>query len=202
METDATLLNAARIMDEDALIKIFDRYASPLYNFAFRLCGDSVTADQIVGDVFAKLLDQLSVGNGPTTNLRSYLYETTYHRLIDETRYSRRRVPLEVADWLQRGTDSAFLRLEDRILFEQIVHAIRNELTDDQRHVIILRFLEEFSLRETATIIGKTVDHVKVIQNRAIAALRKSLEGKGKRKIVPHQRLRNISKVLGFDNNM
>jgi hypothetical protein len=42
METDATLLNAARIMDEDALIKIFDRYASALYNYAFRLCGDSV----------------------------------------------------------------------------------------------------------------------------------------------------------------
>lgn len=197
METDATLLNAARIMDEDALIKIFDRYASSLYNYAFRLCGDSVTADQIVGDVFAKLLDQLSIGSGPTSNLRSYLYETTYHRLIDETRYSRRRVPLEVADWLQRGTDSAFRRLEDRILFEQIVHAIRNELTDDQRHVIILRFLEEFSLRETAAIIGKTVDHVKVIQNRAIAALRKSLEGKGKRKVVSPPKLRNISKVLG-----
>lgn len=197
METDATLLNAARIMDKDALIKIFDRYASSLYNYAFRLCGDSVTADQIVGDVFAKLLDQLSVGNGPTSNLRSYLYETTYHRLIDETRYSRRRVPLEVADWLQRGTDSAFRRLEDRILFEQIVHAMRNELTDDQRHVIILRFLEEFSLRETAAIIGKTVDHVKVIQNRAIAALRKSLEGQGKRKVASPPRFRNISKVLG-----
>ena len=197
METDATLLSAARIMDEDALIKIFDRYASSLYNYAFRLCGDCVTADQIVGDVFAKLLDQLSIGSGPTSNLRSYLYETTYHRLIDETRYSRRRVPLEVADWLQRGTDSGYRRLEDRILFEQIVHAIRNELTDDQRHVIILRFLEEFSLRETAAIIGKTVDHEKVIQNRAIAALRKSLDGKGKRKVVSPPRLRNISKVLG-----
>jgi RNA polymerase sigma-70 factor (ECF subfamily) len=197
METDARLLNAARMMDEDALVEIFDRYATALYSYAFRLCGDSVTADQIVGDVFAKLLDQLSVGNGPTSNLRSYLYEITYHRLIDETRYSRRRVPLEVADLLQPGTDSAFRRLEDRILFEQIVHAIRNELTDDQRHVIILRFLEEFSLRETAAIIGITVDHVKVIQNRAIAALRKSLEGKGKRKVVSPPRLSNISKVLG-----
>ena len=103
-----------------------------------------------------------------------------------------------MADWLQRGTDSAFRRLEDRILFEQIVHAMRNELTDDQRHVIILRFLEEFSLRETAAIIGKTVDHVKVIQNRAIAALRKSLDGKGKKKAISSPRLRNISKVLGI----
>ena len=198
MKTDITLLNAARMMDQDALVEIFDRYASALYNYAFRLCGDRVMADQVVGDVFAKLLDQLSSGNGPTANLRSYLYEITYHRIIDEARYSKRRVPLEVADWLQRGTDSAFLRLEDQIMFEHIMHVIRKELTDDQRHVIILRFLEEFSLRETAAIIGKTVDHVKVIQNRAIAALRKSLDGKGKKKAVSTPRLRNISKAFGI----
>jgi RNA polymerase sigma-70 factor (ECF subfamily) len=196
METDATLLNAARRMDQDALIEIFDCYASALYNYAFRLCSDPVTADQIVGDVFPKLLDQLSSGNGPTANLRSYLYETTYHRLIDEARYAQRRIPLEVADWLQQGTDPGFLHVEDRIMLEQILHAIQNELTNDQRHVMILRFLEEFSLRETAAIMGITVDHVKVIQNRAIAALRRSLDGKGKKKSVSPSRLRGISRAL------
>jgi RNA polymerase sigma-70 factor (ECF subfamily) len=80
-------------------------------------------------------------------------------------------------------------------MLEQVVHAIRNDLTNDQRHVIILRFMEEFSLRETAAIIGKTVDHVKVIQNRAIAAIRKSLDGKGRRVTAP-PRVRNISKAL------
>jgi RNA polymerase sigma-70 factor (ECF subfamily) len=55
------------------------------------------------------------------------------------------------------------------------MQAIREELTEDQRHVIILRFLEGFSLRETAKIVGKQVNYVKVIQNRGIAALRKVL---------------------------
>jgi RNA polymerase sigma-70 factor (ECF subfamily) len=196
METDATLLNAARMMDKDALVKIFDRYASALYNYAFRLCSDRVLADQIVGDVFAKLLDQLSSGNGPTTNLRSYLYETTYHRMI-EARYSQRRIPLEGADWLQQGTDSAFLHLEDRIMVEQILRVIRKELTDDQRHVIILRFLHEFSLRETAAIIGKEIGHVKVIQNRALAKLRGSLEYKGMREAMSSPRVRRVPKSVG-----
>jgi RNA polymerase sigma factor (sigma-70 family) len=130
--------------------------------------------------------------------LRSYLYETTYHRLIDEARYSQRRIPLEAADWFQPGSDSAFLHLEDRLLLEQIMHAIRHMLTDDQRHVIVLRFLEEFSLRETAVIMGITVDHVKVIQNRAIIALRKSLESKRMRKAIPTPKLGNVSKALGI----
>jgi RNA polymerase sigma-70 factor (ECF subfamily) len=38
-----------------------------------------------------------------------------------------------------------------------------------------LRFLEGMSVRETAEIMGKREDHVKVIQNRAINALRNML---------------------------
>jgi RNA polymerase sigma-70 factor (ECF subfamily) len=61
-------------------------------------------------------------------------------------------------------------------MFEKVMLAIRKDLTKDQRHVIILRFLEGFNLRETAAIIGKDVTNVKVIQNRALAALRKVLD--------------------------
>lgn len=197
METDSTLLNAAKMMDKNALVEIFNLYSSALYKYALRLCGDPVLADQIVGDVFAKLLDQLSSGNGPTANLRSYLYETAYHRIVDEARYARHRLPLEVTDWLPQRIDSVFLRLEDQILFEQLLEVIRHELTNDQRHVIVLRFLEQFSLRETAAIIGKKVEHVKVIQSRAIATLRKSLADKGMKKAVLSPRIEHTPKSLG-----
>lgn len=197
METETALLEAARAMKHEALVKIFDLYSSALYNYALRWCTDTMLADQIVGDVFAKLVDQLSSGNGPTANLRSYLYEITYHRLVDEARASKRMVPLEVTDWLPQSTDSASLRLEDQILFEQIMQAVRNKLSDDQRHVIILRFLEEFSLRETAAILGKQVSHVKVIQNRAIAKLRKALEYKGMQNAVSAAGIRMAPEALG-----
>lgn len=178
MEADITLLDAARGMNQDALIKIFDLYSSALYNYALRLCNDPLEADQVVGDVFAKLLEQLSVGNGPSTNLRSYLYEMTYHLVIDKSRYSRREAPLEVVDFLRQDGTSVLLGLEDRMLFETVIRAIKNDLTEDQRHVIVLRFLEGFSLRETAEIIGKEVYNVKVIQNRGVAKLRKALDFK------------------------
>jgi RNA polymerase sigma-70 factor, ECF subfamily len=197
METDSALLNAARMMDKDALVKIFDLYSSALYKYALRLCGDPMTADQIVGDVFVKLLEQLASGKGPTANLRSYLYEITYHRIVDEARASRHKAPLEITDWLPQGNDSVFLRLEDQILFEQIVYVIRNELTRDQRHVIILRFLEEFSLRETAAIIGKKVQNIKVIQSRALATLRKSLADKAMRHALSSAEIRNVPKTVG-----
>ena len=183
METENSRLNAVRTMNKGAVVEIFDLYGSALYNYSLRLCGDPMLADQIVGDVFAKLFDQLAAGKGPTSNLRSYLYETAYHRVIDESRYARRSVPLEAAAWLPQDRHSAFLRLENEMLFQQVLHAIQHKLTDDQRHVIVLRFLEEFSLRETAAILGKRVEHIKVIQGRAIAALRKTLERQALRRM-------------------
>ena len=197
METDLTLLNAARRMDKEALVKIFDLYSLALYKYALRLCSDPVTADHIVGDVFVKLLDQLSAGNGPTSNLRSYLYEMTHHRIIDETRSSRRKVPLEAADWLRQAADSTAPGLEDQDMFKQVLHDMQHELTDDQRHVIVLRFLEEFSIRETAAILGKKEDHVRVIQSRALAVLRRSFEYQKVRKVMSAPRLRMVSKALG-----
>jgi RNA polymerase sigma-70 factor, ECF subfamily len=177
LDTEMTLLEAARTMDKGALMRIFDLYASPLYNYALRLCGDPVKADQTVGDVFAKFLDQLAAGRGPRLSLRAYLYKMTYHCIVDEARHAHRIAPLEVLNTVQRE-DSAFVNLENRLLFDKIMQAIRNDLTTDQRHVIILRFLEGMSIKETAAIIGKHVNNVKMIQTRAIEALRKRLMGK------------------------
>ncbi len=175
MEVDTILLNDARMMNEDALVQIFDLYSSQLYRYALHLCGDPLIADNAVGDVFAKLLDQLSSGKGPRSNLRAYLYQATYHLVVDEARHLRHSLPLDVAYSIPEDSFSKSVNLENQTLLEMILHAIQNDLSADQRHVIILRFWEEFSLLDTAAILGKPVEHVKVIQTRAIARLRKIL---------------------------
>jgi RNA polymerase sigma-70 factor (ECF subfamily) len=178
MRDDSSLLGAARNRDQNALVGIFDLYSHPLYSYAMRLCGDPLKADNIVGDVFAKFLDQLAVGKGPDTNLRSYLYQMAYHLIVDEVRFSRREAPLEIVEFFPGEQNTLPGSFENRVLLDTLLVAIKNDLTEDQRHVIILRFLEDFSLRETAEIIGKDVQNVKVIQNRGIAKLRKILDHK------------------------
>ena len=175
MQTDLELLNAARARSTDALIKIFYLYASALYNYALRLGQDPILADHIVGDVFTKFLEQLFSGKGPKTNLRAYLYQSTYHMIVDHARSSSRTAPLEVAELSGDDVHSSSQRFEDQAMFHVIFRAIRNDLTKVQRHVIVLRFLEEFSLSETAAILGKGVSQIKVIQGRALAKLRKKL---------------------------
>ena len=175
METDLELLDSAKQWGKEALAKIFDLYASALFHYALRLGCDPMTADQIVWDVFARFLEQISLGKGPKTNLRSYLYQTTHRLIVDHGHSSRRNAALEVANPFRDDVNSASPSSEDRVMLDVILRVIQNDLTEDQRHVIVLRFLEDFSLKETAAILDKKVSHIKVIQNRAIAKLRKHL---------------------------
>jgi RNA polymerase sigma-70 factor (ECF subfamily) len=175
MESDITLLAAAKKMDGDALIKIFDLYSAALYRYTIHLCNNAVMADQIVGDVFAKLLEHLSAGRGPATNLRSYLYEMAYHLVVDDARYSHRIAPIEVVEFTFTDQYFSLASADERSLFETVLRVIMNDLTNDQRHVIMLRFLEGFSVKETAAILGIKVSNVMAIQYRAMTVLRKAL---------------------------
>jgi RNA polymerase sigma-70 factor, ECF subfamily len=175
---DQMLILAARRNDHEALTTIFDKYAPAIYKYTLRLCHDPILADNITGDVFGRLIEGFSKPEGgPKNNLRSYLYQTGYHLVIDKSREDKHCAPIELANGLSvtNHIDSPQERAERDQLMGQLIEAMDKELTDDQRHVIILRFLENFTLRETAEIVGKGVNNIKVIQNRGIAKLRKAL---------------------------
>jgi len=169
MTDSSALLQAARRLDKDGLTTVFDTYAPAIYKYALRLCHDPVNSDNIVGDVFSLLLEQLASGNGPDTNLRSYLYQVAYHLIVDQARHNQRTIALEViVETFIPLAPSLQIQVEERTVMEAIVLALNSDLSEDQRHVIILRFLEGFSLKETVAILGKKINCVKVIQNRGL----------------------------------
>ncbi len=192
MDNMQVLLQEVKNMDAEALTKVFDLYASAIYKYAFRHCGDAIIADQIVGDVFAKLLEQLSKGNGPSSNIRSYLFAIAHHLIVDEIRHYHRNASIDTFEFSLRDAKYPDLAVEDEILMDIILRAIENQLTENQRHVIILRFMEDFSLKETAKIMGKTVTNIKVTQNRAVSTLRKVIDDQA----VDHQAVKHDILVL------
>ena len=71
----------------------------------------------------------------------------------------------------QQVTEQA---IEHRSTLSEVRQAIQR-LTPDQQNVLALRFSQEFSLAETAKIVDKSINAVKVLQFRALAALRRIL---------------------------
>jgi RNA polymerase sigma-70 factor (ECF subfamily) len=173
---DATLLKAIQNLEQDALAAVFDSYAPILFKYAMRLCGNPDEADGIVGHVFSELLKQLKKGKGPRENLRAYLFQIAYHKIVDNARHRQRTTPLDKISSVSSG-ESIHTRHEVREQISKLDEIIKKLLTPDQRQIILLRFMEDFSLKEVAEITGKSVNNIKVIQNRAIAKIRDEMIG-------------------------
>lgn len=175
MKDETAVITAAGSLDRDALSAIFEDYAPAIYKYLLRLGVYPLEADQAVGDVFARLLDKLAEGKGPRKNLRSYLFQTAYHLVVDDARNRQRTASLDVVDTLKEDKLPIQAQTEEKMLLQNLAIAMEREITEEQRNVLILRFQEDFSLQETADIIGKSVNAVKALQNRGIKKLRDAL---------------------------
>ncbi len=171
---DKTLLRALWNLEREALTMVFEQYAPLVYKYALRTCHSPIEADDVVGEVFSRLVNGLSKGNGPRENLRAYLYQTAYHIIIDNARSRKHYVTQDELLHVILEKDSTADEAEKQHNLRLLQAAIYTNLTEEQKHVIILRFLEGFDLRETAAILGKDINNIKVIQNRALAKLRES----------------------------
>lgn len=155
---------------------VFERYAPALYQYAFRLCNSKMLADQLVMDVFAEFAALSRGGSYNEIRIRLDLYGIAYRILASNAHHGKYFMPA-FSDTLQDADrTSANQDIEDEQFLKNIQQALVYDLTDDQRHVVLLRFMEGFSLKETALITGKKVGSVKVIQNRGFTALRRALK--------------------------
>jgi RNA polymerase sigma factor (sigma-70 family) len=91
--TDERLVAAVRGGDRSAFADLYVRYSPIAHRFAYRLLGSSDDAEDVVSEAFAKVLDRLLGGGGPTVAFHSYLLttirRTTYKRWLADRRIDR-----------------------------------------------------------------------------------------------------------------
>lgn len=138
--------------------------------------------EDCLGECFVHMVRRLPAFVGDEAAFRSWAFTIARSRLVDSWRSSGRR-PVrptgnvsETLDLVQQHPAA------DRALAQRdAVREVLDLLTPDQRSVMLLRVLEQFSVAEVAAIIGKSEGAVKVLQNRAIKTLRRHLDPSGSR---------------------
>lgn len=175
MSEFAALIKAARNLDQKALTAIFDLFSPGLYKFVSRFVQDPEVADRIVAAEFGQLVEDFAAGRGPRGHLRCHLYRSAYRRMVDHLRETNPSAPLKLVLHARQNERGAFVSDVGVAGLERLLLAMNSDLSDDQRLVIILRFLEDFSLKETAEILGKEISNIKVIQNRGFTRLRRAM---------------------------
>lgn len=178
MRMETQTMAKSKALDRQALVEIYEQYSPKLFRYGFRLLGDRDTAEECVAETFSRFLDSLK-GNpiGPE-NIQAYLYRVAHNWITD---YYRRQPPPEVQlqEDLQdtvhnRRNGNPAALVGEKMEIERVRNALLH-LPEEQRQVIVLRFLEEQGHEEVATSLGKSVEATRAIQYRALSSLRRML---------------------------
>lgn len=179
MEIDTVFTRTQKLEKQD-LSAIHDKYYPAVYRYVAYRLEDTQVCEDIASEVFLRLVEALNRRQVDIEDVRAWLLGTASHLISDHLRqkYSRPVENLEDHDSLS-DENSVEKEAEQSIHHESIRSALIC-LTIDQQNVLALRFSQDFSLAQTAHVMGKTVGAVKLLQFRAVESLRRLLEEKWK----------------------
>lgn len=160
------------MLNEQALISIHNRYYIEVYRYAQYRLGDPSYAEDIASEVFVRLIEAVKSGRGPHSTVRGWLMGTAANMINDHYRKSYTHADETLTEEIhsEGGNPAHISEKEERA---EAVRQALTQLTPEQQHVLTLRFGNEYSLEETAAIMGKNVNAVKALQFRAITSLRR-----------------------------
>ena len=173
---EAALIRRAQEGDADAFSELYERYHPAVYRYVYFRVTDASAAEDIASEVFVRLVEHIGRYRYRGKPILAWLYTVARNLVIDYQRVTGRQptVPLDERDATRVEGDGC---LEERTLTRQMLLAGIERLTEDQRRVILLKFVEGLDNRETAQVLGKPVGAVKSLQHRALAAMRRDLDG-------------------------
>ena len=157
----------ARRGDSDALACVCSAfYAKVLRYMHYR--ADAVTAQDLTAEVFLKVIRNMRRQKGP---FRAWIYRIARNVVIDNARKQkvRREQPMD-----EQAINPA------QVLADPAVAVARQEdlrvavaqLTDEQRELVTLKFIEGLSNEEVAEVTGRKPGAIRALQFRAFSALR------------------------------
>jgi len=169
--TDDELMHRVGSGDAGALAELFERYHVALFRFCLRMTGNRPTSEDLVQDVFMRMLKHAGSFRRGTT-FAPWMYRIARNACVDHLRRSA-RAPEQVEDLDGRSADEP--AEDDRLSRRQQAGLIRRALLSlpvERREILLLSRYEFKSYDEIATVLGTTASNVKVRAHRAIRQLR------------------------------
>jgi RNA polymerase sigma-70 factor (ECF subfamily) len=164
--------------DEQAFASLYDHYIDDIYRFVYYKVSNQQDAEDLTSEIFLKtwryLIDE---SNKDVDNFRALIYRTARNRIIDFYRKRSDKEECSIEDVLKVTPDETSLEQEvqEEITQEQILKKMQ-KLKDNYQEVIVLRYLQELSTKETAQIMDKSRSTVRVTLHRALKKLKQLLD--------------------------
>ena len=162
-------VSRARAGDHGAVRYLYERYAGDVQNYVRAIVRDSHEAEDIVHNVFAKLVTSLGSYEERNVPFAAWILRVARNAALDSLR-QRRAVPCEDV----RTVDTRQVEGVFSPVAESLRHAL-SELPDEQRRVVLMRHIVGLSPSEIATRLGKSEGSIHALHHRGRGALRAAL---------------------------
>lgn len=172
------MLNDEQVMIEvqngrlEMLAVLFERHHVRLYNFFLRLCGDRGLSEDLVQEVFLRVLKYRHSFRGDST-FSAWMYQIGRNAHIDQIRARRPEVPIDEV-WEQEPSPAPGpeRRLEGDQQADLLARAMER-LPLRKREVLLLSRFQELKYQEIAGMMACSVESVKVLVHRSLKELRR-----------------------------
>ncbi len=170
--SDEQLMDMVKKGKMEALSDLFERYHVKLYNFFLRLTQDGALSEDLVQNVFERIIKYRRSYRGETT-FRAWMYQIARNVRTDHYRLNKVKIddsinPVSLG--LATGTQQEVMEKKEKR--QELERAIL-QLKPEYREVLWLGWFEKMTYAEVGEILGLTVSNVKVRIHRAIKQLKR-----------------------------
>jgi len=172
MESDQELIELANKGDSEAFERLYYRYRDWVYRLAWRFTGDRTDALDVLQETFTYLLGKFP-GFELTSSMTTFLYPAVRHISITINRKkdrikSEEDMPDESIAAASKETQASRSELT----------AVLAILPDEQREVLLMRFVDDMSLQEIAAALNIPLGTVKSRLHNSLNTLRSDRRAK------------------------
>ncbi len=157
----------------ESFSKLVDMYADRLYGYFYRLTGDSQTSDDLLSEVFVRLIEKIdSYKNG---SFQGWLFKVASNIFYDHLRGKQRQKKLLDIKKNEAQLQTTKPRHSDDETFDKLQSQLK-KLDLDTKELIMLRFYSQLSFKEIAEMRAEPIGTVLSKVHRGLKRLRKLME--------------------------
>jgi RNA polymerase sigma-70 factor (ECF subfamily) len=163
--------------DAHAFAHLYSAYLDRIYRYVYYRLENEQEAEDVTETVFMKAWKAIENYQDKGKPFRAWLYRIASNTLADNHRAKRDVDPLRSSEEMSAEKDDPEVTLTAAEEVRALRKGIRS-LPEESQQVILLRFVEGLSHAEVAEVLGKTEGACRVIQHRALSALKELLNGR------------------------
>ena len=165
------LVKKAQNGDRRAVGEIYELFLDRIFRFIRFRISSTEDAEDVTQEVFMKMWRGLDNYRADGSPFEAWLYKIARNSVIDYYRGQKPAVALDNAFQIADGKKSPEVAALQSIGKQEALLGLK-KLKHSYQEIIILKFIEDKDNREISAIIDKPVEHVRVLQSRALKALR------------------------------